>query len=191
VLSNRALRLYDARVLDDGDTKYAALALVPLPAPVGSLTRLDFIELLDGYLVSLTYARGGVDGPANAWQQIVKVDGDGRSQMVARRALTPDFPPVARFSPYWISPALEAAREVIENAGGGTVPMDAREPVTVPLSIWIATGLLTLLSAAGTALLARRRQLGIRSGTAWTLATLILGPPMLIAFWLIRPTRPA
>jgi len=189
VMSDRALHLYDARVLDDGDAKYPALATVPLPAPVGSLMRLDLVELLDGYLLSFTYARDAVSGPGSAWQQIVKVDGDGRSRTVARRALTPDFPLAARFAPYWISPALKTARDVIENAGGGAVPMDAREAVTVPLPIWIATGLLALLSAAGTALLARRRRLGMRTGGAWTLATLILGPPMLIAFWLIRPTR--
>ncbi|MEO6216078.1 MAG: hypothetical protein ABIO86_08610 [Sphingomonas sp.] len=191
VMSDRALHLYDARALDDGDAKYPALATVPLPAPVGSLMRLDLVELLDGYLLSFTYARNAVSGPGSAWQQIVKVDGDGRSQAVARRALTPDFPLAARFAPYWISPALKTGREAIENLGGGVVPMDARQPVTVPLPIWIAAALLSLFSAAGTALLAHRRRLGLPSGAAWTLATLILGLPMLIAFWLIRPTRTA
>lgn len=191
VASNRALRLYDARVLDGNQGSETPLATVPLPAPVGGLMRLDLIELLDGYLVSFTYARGGVDGPANAWQQVVQVKGTGPGQLVSGRPLAPDFPFVTRFAPYWISPALKVARDLAENAGGGAVPMAEREPVRIPLSIWIAAGLLALLSAAGAALLAKLRQLGLRAGAAWTLATLALGPPMLLAFWLIRPTRTA
>ncbi|MBB4840376.1 hypothetical protein HNP52_003468 [Sphingomonas kyeonggiensis] len=191
VMSDRALRLYDVRVLDESAGSDAPLATVPLPGPVGSLMRLDLIELLDGYLVSFTYARDGVDGPADAWQQIVHVTGAGTSRPVARRTLTPDFPFVTRFAPYWISPALKVARDLAEHAGSGPVPMAQRTPVKIPLSIWIAAGLLAALSAAVVALLARRWRLGLRASAAWMLATLALGPPMLFAFWLIRPNRTA
>lgn len=191
VMSDRALRLYDERVLDDGDKTWPPLATVPMPTPVGSLMRIDLIELLDGYLISLTYARGGVDGPANAWQEIVEVDGAGRSHAVARRTLNPDFPFVVRFLTYWASPALRIVRDEAQEIGGGRVPMAARESVHVPLSVWLASAILALVSAAGSLLLAVRRRLGVLAGGAWTLATLALGLPMLLAFWLIRPTRPA
>lgn len=191
IMSNRYLRLYDARVLDDGQAIYPQLAAIPLSAPVGSLMRIDMIELLDGYLISFTYARGGADGPAKAWQEILVVDGAGRSRPVARRILHPDFPLAARFLPYWTSPALKLLRDTAEKAGGGYVPFDAREPVQVPRSVWLATALLALVSGLGTILFARKWRIGWRERGIWTLATLALGLPMLLAFWLIRPVRKA
>ncbi|NML04303.1 hypothetical protein [Sphingomonas sp. G-3-2-10] len=191
VMSQQKLRFYDERVLDKGDAVYPPLATVPMPAPVGSLMRIDLIELLDGYLVSFTYARGGVEGPADSWQQIVEVDGVGRSRAVARRTLKPDFPFVVRFLNYWVSPVLRIVRDQAQGIGGGTVPMAAREPVRVPLSVWLASAILALASAAGSLILAARRRLGAPATAVWIGATLILGLPMLIAFWLIRPSRPA
>lgn len=191
IMSDRTLRFYDERVLDKGDASYPPLATVPMPAPVGSLMRIDLIELLDGYLISFTYARGGVDGPANTWQEIVEVDGTGRNHAVARRTLKPDFPLAVRFLPYWASPVLQIVREGAEGVGGGKVPMAAREPIRVPLPVWLVAATLALAAAMGTLWLAMRRRLRAAATSAWTLATLLLGLPMLLAFWLIRPSRPA
>lgn len=188
VLGDRALRFYDRRVMDDGDALRPAIATMPLPAPIGNLTRVDMFELLDGYLVSLTYARDGVDGPAASWQQIVRVDDGGRNATVARRALSPDFPLLQRFAAWWLSPVLRGAREMAEGLLGEPAPLSRKLPISVPPAIWGLAASLSLVAALGAAWLARRQGLGMRRGAAWTFAALALGLPMLLAFWLIRPT---
>lgn len=187
VMSDRAIRFYDPRVLEEGDRTRPPFAITALPAPVGSLMRADLIELLDGYLLSLTYARGAVSGPARAWQRIVEVRDGAGARIVAERALRPDFPAASRFAPYWLSPPLQIVRETVETAGSGVMPTEAREPAPIPATVWAVAAALSLAAAAVAAGLARRRRFGLRDGTAWTLATLVLGLPMLIAFWLIRP----
>jgi hypothetical protein len=187
ILSDKALRFYDARVLSDGDKLYPATSRLPLPAPPGSLIRIDLIELLDGYLVSFASGRGGVNGPQRGWQQVFRLDGNGHAMMVGRRDLIPDYPVLARFAGWWISPVLRTTREAAEGAFAGPRPLTRREPIEVPRTIHLLAIALALASAIGAALLARRWRLGLGAGTAWMLATLALGPPMLAAFWLIRP----
>ena len=187
LFSSKGVRLYDKRVLDEGDVKHPAFAMVALSAPVGNVMRIDMVELLDGYLASIVYARGAVDGPGQAWQEVIEVDGAGHGRLVARRALIPDFPLVARFAPWWISPALTVTRDVIENLLAADAPLSARLPIRVPGSIWIAAALLSLAAAIATIWLGRRRLLGARATLSWALASLLAGPAMFIAFWLIRP----
>jgi hypothetical protein len=189
VLGSRALHFRDRRDLDSGEVTRAPIAEVPLPGPIGDLRRLDAIELLDGYLVSFTYGRNSIDGPAASWQRIVVVDGAGRARTVAERPLRPDFPLAARFRGYWVSPALQLLREATENAGAVAVAAADHAPIHVPRSIWIAATLLSLVAAALAAWLARRWRLGSRDGGPWTAASLVFGMPMLIAFWLIGPHR--
>jgi ABC-type amino acid transport system permease subunit len=62
--------------------------------------------------------------------------------------------------------------------------------VQVPRRVWIAALLLSLLAALCAASLARRRRLSTTAAAAWSLATLALGLPMLIAFWLTGKRRP-
>lgn len=186
MLGNHALHFLDRRSLDDGIAR-PAFAVVPLPAPVGDLRRLHVVELLDGYLVSFTYGRDAVDGPATAWQRIVAVDGAGHRRSVAQRPLPPDFPAAARFRGYWASPALQAVRNLTESAGAGTVAVEEHAPISVPGAIWLTAALFSLAAAVLAAWLARRRGFGLRGGGLWTAAALVFGMPMLIAFWLIRP----
>lgn len=187
VLGDKALHFLDRRDLDGTEAPRKPFAVVPLPGPIGGLRRLHVVELLDGYLVSFTYGRDSVDGPNEAWQRIVEVDGGGNSHDVANRPLHADFPTTSRFARYWVSPALQAVRGELETVGSGEVPVWAHEPVRVPRGVWLAAALLALGSAAGAAFLARRRGLGRRDGAIWTAVTLVLSLPMLIAFWLIRP----
>jgi hypothetical protein len=130
VLGSRALHFRDRRDLDSGEVTRPPIAEVPLPGPIGDLRRLDAIELLDGYLVSFTYGRNSIDGPAASWQRIVAVDGAGRARTVAERPLRADFPLAARFRGYWVSPALQVLREAAENAGAGAVPAADRRRFT-------------------------------------------------------------
>ncbi len=187
MISDRALRIYDARVLDEGDRLHPALATIPLPAPVGGLLRVDAIELLDGYLVSFTYGHGAIDLPGRAWQRIVRVDGAGHSTTVAERELNADFPAISRFAPYWLSLPLKIVRDTAEGLFGTHEPLEARVPVALPVGMIAGTALLAFFSAVAAWLLARSRGLAARAQAAWTVATLILGAPMLVAFALIRP----
>ncbi|MDB5706077.1 MAG: hypothetical protein JWN66_3193 [Sphingomonas bacterium] len=187
LVSDRGLRIYDARVLVEGDRLHPALATLPLPGPIGGLLRIDAIELLDGYLISFTYGHGGIDGPGAAWQRIVRVDGAGRSATVRERRLNPDFPAISRFSPYWLSLPLKLGREAAEGMFAAKEPLALRAPVALPPGVAIGTGLLALASAIGTLVLARRWRLPAGAQAMWTVATLVLGAPMLVALALIRP----
>lgn len=187
VLGNRALHFFDQRDLDADDAHHPPLAVVPLPGPVGDLGRIHVIELLNGYLVSFTYGRDSIDGPAAAWQRIVMVDGDGHSRTVVERALEPDFPLTLRFADYVVSPALQAARELVDRASGGNTAVAEAAPIQVPGNIWMQAGILSLIAGLCAAWLAWRRGLGRLAGLIWTAASLVIGLPMLIAFWLIRP----
>ncbi|HEU4968788.1 hypothetical protein, partial [Sphingomonas sp.] len=150
---------------------------------------LHVIELLDGYLLSFTYGRDTAFGPTNAWQRMIVLDGDGRSRTVASRPIAEDFPAASRFARFWISPGLNVARTTLETVGTDDMPAWKHAPIRVPRGVWLAAGLLSLLSAMAAAALSRRRRLDRAEGASWTLATLLLGLPMLIAFWLIRPRR--
>jgi hypothetical protein len=187
VLGDRALYFVDRRDLDGDGPKHPLIAVVPLPAPVGDLRRLHAVELLDGYLVSFTYGRNSIDGPAASWQRIVAVDGSGRRQIAGERELRPDFPAAARYSLYWLSPALNAVRAAAADLDSGSAAEGAHAPIEVPRGVWLAGALASLVAAAVAAWLARRRRLGGWSGAAWTGAALVAGLPALAAFWLIRP----
>ncbi len=188
LLTSRALRFYDRRVLEEDDRRRPMFASVPLAAPVGNVMRIDLIELMEGYLVSVTYARGAVEGPGRAWQDIVEIDGSGRARQAARRALTSDYPLAARFMAWWISPGLSALRDASVRVLAAEAPLAERLPIRIPAAMMLLAGALSLVAAAITAWLGRRRRLAAASVGVWTLAALLAGLPMLVAFWLIRPT---
>ena len=109
LLTDKALYFYDLQVLELGDRAFPARQRVALAGPIGNLERIDLVETLDGYLVSETFGRGNPDGEGDAWQQIVRVDGEGRAAIVARRDLVSDYPTLSRFRDFWVSPALRTA----------------------------------------------------------------------------------
>jgi hypothetical protein len=188
VLGDRALHLHDPGVLDGRPARLPAVA-VPLPGLVGDLRRLDAMPLDGGFVLSFFFGRDSIEGPSRAWQRVVSVDPDGSVRTLAERALGPDQSPVLRFRSYWMSPVLRAVAVAAEGIGASPQPIQRREPIRVPREVWIGAALLALVSAVAAALLARRRRLSRREGVAWTLATLVLGLPMLVAFWLVRTRR--
>ena len=58
VLSDRAAYFYPGREAMNGLDLLQPLMRVAMPAAVGNLSRMDVVELLDGYLVSYTYTWG-------------------------------------------------------------------------------------------------------------------------------------
>jgi hypothetical protein len=189
VLGDKALHLVDRSALEGGRESAPGI-VVPLPGKVGDLHRIDMARLGDRTLVSFFFGRDSIDGPAKAWQQLVSVDPDGAVRPIARRSLAPDYPDALRYRAYWLSPALRALVAWRERMGAGSTTSPSRSPVDVPSGVWLAAGLLSVAAAAATAAIARRRRVGRAQSLTWTLAALLLGLPLLAAFWLIRP-RPA
>lgn len=187
VLTSRDLRFHDARVLEDGDRLYPAQAMIPLPGPVGSLLRVDLIELLDGYLAVLTYGRD-INSPDATWQAVRHVDERGRVTAVGERRLTPDYPTLSRFAGWWLSPALTTMRNAAVARPAAERPLGERRADAPPARLWILAAILAIAATVAAALIARRHGFSRRQSGTWALATLIFGPPMLAALWLIRPT---
>jgi hypothetical protein len=105
---------------------------------------------------------------------------------LAQRSLGPDHSDALRFRSYWLSPAIRTIWVAAKEIGSGSAWIPPSAPIDVPRGIWIAAGLLSLVAAAATALLAMRRRLGAAEAAAWTLASLALGIPMFAAFCLVR-----
>lgn len=189
LLSDRAFRFYDARVLEHGDAVYPAFASVPLPAPVGSLMRIDVMELMDGHLLSFTYGRGAVGGPGEAWQSLVELMPDGHQREVARHAIGADFPTASRYADFWASPLIERVQGFALGLFAGRAPLLDTAPAPLPRSMALLAAILLGLAAAITHWLARRRGMARRQAAAWSLAALVIGLPFAIAFWLVAPAR--
>ena len=110
---------------------------VPMPGPIGNLSRMDVVELLDGYLVSYTYTWGVWSGELqHPYQQVLRVDGQGQAREVARRVISIDLPSAYTNRNWWLSPVLRAiclgaqdlfrgerpaARQARGDAGAGAV----------------------------------------------------------------------
>jgi hypothetical protein len=184
MLGARALYLADRRALEAGRVS-APMVVVPLPGPAGDLQRLDMAVLGDRSLVSFYFGRDSVDGPSRAWQHVVLVAHDGAVRALAQRTVGPDHPAFLRYRAYWLSPALHAIAGAAAEIGAGGTRVPHRAPIDVPRGVWIGAALLSLVAAAATAFLARRRRLPWRDTAAWTLAALALGTPLFAAFRLL------
>lgn len=179
VLGDRALHFSDSD----------SLVAVPLQGLIGDLQRLDIARLRDRTIVSFSFGHDSIEGPARAWQRVVSVAPDGTVRTLAQRTLEPDYSEVLRFRSYWLSPSLRAMVAWARQIGSASTWIPRREPIEVPRNVWIAAGLLSLAAAAATAFLARRRRLRPAQSAAWAFAALVLGIPLLAAFWLVRPSN--
>lgn len=186
LLTNRDLRLYDARMLEDGDRLYPVQAVLPLPGPVGSLMRIDLIELLDGYLAVFTFGRD-INSPDATWQAVLRIDDRHRVTRIAERRLTPDYPALSRFASWWLSPSLATVREAIVATSSDRHPLTVRRNDPPPGIIWMLALGLSLASAAAAWWRARSWRMALARSASWSIATLLIGLPMLIALVLIRP----
>jgi hypothetical protein len=191
LLSDRALYFFDARSLANGAGVPAPRTRVPLPGAIGSLDRVDLIELLDGHLLSFVYGRGSTDGAGESYQQLLKVDGEGRIEPVARRELAPDFPLWLRYYDWWLSPAMHGVRSVLANLFADPAPLKLRDPAPRPASMQILAAALMLASLLAALWLSRRQGLHGARRWLWVAGCGAVGLPALIALRLLHTDRDA
>ena len=189
VLSNHAAYFYPGREAMNGLDLLQPLMRVPMPGPVGNLSRMDVVELLDGYLVSYTYTWGVWSGELQRpFQQVLRVDGEGRAREVARRALSIDLPSVYTNRNTWLSPVLRAICLRAQDLFAAEDPLRAKpEPMPAPI-LWLAGGC-CLLSLLGAVWLSGRQAHSPRGRWAWVLLCGVIGLPALASLWLMYPRR--
>jgi hypothetical protein len=186
LLSDRALYFYDARELALGADVLQPRQRVPLPGVVGNLTRVDVMELLDGYLVSFSFTRFRHNGLGSAYQTIVRVGEDGQVTPVARRPLIVGYGPVFLYQTWYVSPLVHAAHQQLTRllapyAPGRDLAPPPRPPLANALAIAIA-----VLSLIGALWHLRRTALPLPARIAWAIACLAFGLPGLLALLLMH-----
>ncbi|RZA21753.1 MAG: hypothetical protein EOP93_02270 [Lysobacteraceae bacterium] len=189
VLSDRAAYFYPGREAMNGLDLLQPLVRVPMPGHVGKLSRLDAIELLDGYLLSFTYTWGVWSGELQQpFQQLVRVDGQGKVHDVARRAISLDLPWAYINRNTWLSPVIRAICLGARDLFTATDPLTAK-PERVPASVmWLAAAccLLSLLTAIW---VSGRQAHSLRGRWAWIATCGVVGLPALASLWLLYPRR--
>jgi len=188
ILSDRALRVYDGRVMRHGDGNLPPLATVDLAGAPGALVRIDMLELLDGYLVSFTFGQRSAEGRSQPEQQLWLVEG-ARVTPVLRRPLDPDYPAVMRHADLWFAPVLTSGAAALRGAFGPPNAMAETGPRAAPSDILALALLLHILSALGAWWRGGNIPIDRRERLVWATAALFLGPPMLIAFLLLHRRR--
>ena len=191
VLSDRAAYFYPGREAMNGLDLLQPLLRVAMPGAVGNLSRMDVIELLDGYLVSYTYTWGVWSGELqHPYQQVLRVDGKGQTREVARRALSIDLPSIYTNRNTWLSPVLRAISLGAQNLFAATDPLRAKpEPMPAPV-LWLAA-VCCLLSLLGAVWLSGKQAHASRGRWAWVLLCGVVGLPALASLWLLYPRREA
>ena len=191
VLSDRAAYFYPGREAMNGLDLLQPLLRVAMPGAVGNLSRMDVIELLDGYLVSYTYTWGVWSGELqHPYQQVLRVDGKGQTREVARRALSIDLPSIYTNRNTWLSPVLRAISLGAQDLFAATDPLRAKpEPMPAPV-LWLAA-VCCLLSLLGAVWLSGKQAHASRGRWAWVLLCGVVGLPALASLWLLYPRREA
>lgn len=189
VLSNRAAYFYPGREAMSGLDLLQPLMRVAMPGRVGNLSRMDVVELLDGYLLSYTYTWGVWSGELqHPFQQVLHVDGKGQAREVARRALSIDLPSLYTNRNTWLSPVLRAICLWAQDLFAAKDPLRAKpEPMPVPV-LWLA-GACCLLSLLGAVWLSAKQVHSPRGRWAWVALCGVVGLPALASLWLLYPRR--
>jgi hypothetical protein len=197
VLSDRALYVYPGREATNTLDLLRPVLRMPLPAPVGKLSSVELIELLDGYLVSFDYSNGAWSGEAVPYQQVMHVDsrhidsrsidGQGRVRQVARRMLSFDLPLAYTMRNWWLSPVLRELCLSLQDAFATPNPLDAGEIPPPPRHIVVLAGVMCFLSLLGAIALTRRRAFAPLARWTWVLACVVVGLPALVSLWLLFP----
>ena len=189
VLSDRAAYFYPGREAANGLDLLHPLLRVPMPGQVGNLSRVDVVELLDGYLISYTYTWGVWSGELqHPFQQVLRVDGKGHARDVARRALSIDLPSLYTNRNTWLSPVLRAICLGAQDLFAAKDPLRAKpEPMPAPV-LWLA-GMCCVLSLLGAVWLSGKQTHSPRGRWAWVLLCGVVGPPALASLWLMVPRR--
>lgn len=189
VLSNRALYFYLGREANNTLDMLKPLLRVPMPGSVGELYSVDLMELLDGYLVSFTFTNGVWSGEAIPYQEVVRVDGNGNVQSVARRALGFDLPLSYTMRTWWMSPALRALSLGSQHLFASPDPLKAGTIPPPPRYIAVLAGALCLLSLLGAIWLSGRQAHTPLARWSWVLVCGLVGVPALVSLWLLYPRR--
>lgn len=187
VLSDRALYIYPGREAANTLDVLAPALRMPMPAPVGKLSSIDLMELLDGYLVSFNYTNGAWSGEAVPFQQVVRIDGSGHVSEVSRRQLTYDLPLAYTMRGWWLSPVLRELCLSLQDLLAPANPLDAGEIPPPPRAIALLAAVLCVLSLLGAIVLTHRRIATPLARWSWVLACGVVGLPALASLWLLYP----
>lgn len=188
-LSDRAAYFYSGREATNGLDRLPPLMRVPMPGPIGNLSRMDVVELLDGYLVSYTYTWGVWSGELqHPYQQVLRVDGQGQAREVARRVISIDLPSAYTNRNWWLSPVLRAICLGAQDLFAAKDPLRAK-PEAMPAPVrWLA-GACCLLSLLGAVWLTGKQVHSARGRWGWVLLCGVIGLPALASLWLMVPRR--
>ena len=189
LLTHRALYFFDGRDLQRTDGVSQPQYRVPLPGKVGTLTRIDLMELLDGYLVSFTFTRRRHNGDGPSYQELLQVTGEGQVTSVGHRELTTGYGPVFRYSNWYTSPLLFALQREVVNMFSVYQPDQELDRQPTPRAAWVIAGVLMLASVLGALWRLRSVAMSTAAKTVWILACCALSVPALISLWLIYPAR--
>ncbi|MGH8085419.1 MAG: hypothetical protein ACREPV_09100 [Lysobacter sp.] len=190
VISNRALYFFDGRDVLENDLVMAPRLRVPVPGNVANLGRTDLIELVDGYLISFTYADRVRNEVVAPYQQLLHVHDDGQVDAVARRELRADFPDIYSYRGWWLSPPLYTLNHAVGRwFGNAADPVHAIARPPLPRSVIVLAGALALLSVLGATWLTRGAAWSLPRRLAWIAACGVIGLPALLSLWLLYPER--
>jgi hypothetical protein len=189
VLSNRAVYFFDGRGLRESDALQTARLRVPLDGTSGNLTRIELIELVDGYLISCTFAATAHNARVVPRQQLLHAHDDGQIEVVARRELRNDYPQWHRYELQWLSPVLHAVHDAAINLFAEPEPLEEISPAPMPGNMWMLAGLLSLFSLLSAFWKTRRGQLTRGTRLGWLIACACVGLPALVNLWLLLPQR--
>jgi hypothetical protein len=169
------------------------LARLPLEGPPANLERVAVAVLADGLLVTVVEGRRSERGFAPARWSAWWLPEDRPAGRLATGSLAPGAPAWVRHRGFVISPLLQTADDLLRSTLWGVGPRTAGWSEIVsqppPRSIVGLALALALLSAVATALVARRRGLAVDARRGWTIAALLLGPPVLLALPLFSDGR--
>ncbi|MGH8025434.1 MAG: hypothetical protein ACREO0_01795, partial [Pseudoxanthomonas sp.] len=148
--SDRALYFYDLDEFNNDDGVLTPRQRLPLPGKQGDLQRIELMELLAGWLGSFTYTRRSYNAEgALPFQQLLRVDTQGRVSRIARRDLIPDYPEAWRYQNWYTSPALYWVQKEAVRLFSGYMPDRDTDRPAVPRSAKTIAGALMLLSLLG------------------------------------------
>ncbi len=189
MLSDRAAYFYPGREAMNGLDLLKPLLRIPMPGAVGNLSRVDTIELLDGYLMSFTYTWGVWSGELqHPMQVMLHVDGKGRVREVARRALQLDLPAAYTTRIWWLSPALRTLCLGAQDLYAAPNPLRVAPQMVSQSMVWLAWAC-CLLSLLGAIWISGRQAHSPRARWAWVLLCGVVGLPALVSLWLMVPRR--
>lgn len=188
VLGDKAVYVFDGRHLADGDDLLTARQRIAMPGLPGNLTRAELVEMVDGYLLSFTFAWHASDMQGvPPYQTVLRVNDAGKVTPVGTRTMGADYPPLHRYRGWWPSPAMHALRDVAMHLFAGSDPLSRTDAPPIPDTMRALAAALMLASLVAGAWLVRRRRMPMAVGVAWTVACGAVGLPAVVSLALIVP----